>query len=110
MLQIGNEDWDLRRNLNWSEIAESNHADDVEVEVDNDDGSGEGLYFNGPRTAALQHNQNYYQNMNLRIIKADKNSTSPVPQGKNVSEIKFPRQYEGGKDKSRNKTVYSQVI
>lgn len=107
MLQIGNEDWDLRRNINWSEIAKSNHAEDGEV--DNDDGSGEGL-FNGPRTAALQHNQNYYQNMNLRIIKADKNATSPVPQGKNVSEIKFPRQYEGGKDKTRNKTVYSQVI
>ena len=102
MLQIGNEDWDLRRNLNWSEIDESNHAE----EVNDDDGSGE----DGPRTAALQHNQNYYQNTNLRIIKADSNASSPAPQGKNASEIKFPKHYEGGKDKSRNKTVYSQVI
>lgn len=104
MLQIGNEDWDLRKNLNWSEIDESNHAEEVN---DDDDGSGE----DGPRTAALQHNQNYYQNMNLRIMKADKNDSSPSPQGKNASEIKLlKKHYEGGKDKSRNKTVYSQVI
>lgn len=108
LLQIGNEDWDLRKNINWTEILKNNqHRNDV----DDDDGSGE-----GPKIAALRNNDlNYYQNMNLRIIKADKNesamSSSPALQGKNASEIKFPRQYEGGgtRDKPRSK-VYSQVI
>jgi hypothetical protein len=106
LLQIGNEDWDLRRNLNWSEV--------VNKHEELDDGSGE-----GPKTAPLRHNEmNYYQVTNLKIMKADKNETnslpaSSMPQAKNVSEIKLTvtRQNEGGggKDKLRNK-IYSQVI
>lgn len=79
-----------------------------------DDGSGE----DGPKTAPLRHEMNYYQITNLKIIKGDKNETnslpaSMTPQAKNTSEIKLTvtRQNEGGggKDKLRNK-VYSQVI
>jgi hypothetical protein len=109
LLQIGNEDWDLRRNLNWSEVAKGNKRDE-ELE----DGSGEAP--RGPHTAALRHNEmNYYQVTNLKIMKADKNETNSLPasvlrpQAKNITEIKLTRQNEGGKDKPRSK-VYSQVI
>lgn len=105
MLQIGNEDWDLRSNINWKEIAKSH--DDVE---NIDDGSGEGM-FNGPRTEALRHNEmNYYKVTNLKIIKADdtnKSIATAVPQGKNLSEIKLMKS-DGGKDKAKSK-VFSQV-
>lgn len=111
MLQIGNEDWDLNRNLNWSGIAKSNHN---EVDHIDDEGSGDHHSFSGPKTSALrQYDMNFYQMTNLRIIKPDKsdmNSTvaAPLPEGKNASENKLTRQYEG-KDKPQSK-VFSQVI
>lgn len=107
MLQVGNEDWDLRSNINWKEIAKS-HDDAENI----DDGSGEGM-FNGPRTEALRHNEmNYYKVTNLKIIKADDKNESistASPQGKNSSEIKLVKlKSDGGKDKAKSK-VFSQV-
>jgi hypothetical protein len=101
LLQIGNEDWDLRSNINWKEIAKSH--DDVEHI---DDSSGD-----GPRTEALRHNEmNYYKFTNLKIIKADERNESvatAVPQGKNSTEIKVIKS-DGGRDKAKSK-VFSQV-
>lgn len=108
LLQIGNEDWDLRSNINWQEIAKSNHHDDVESI---DDGSGEGM-FNGPRTEALRHKEmNYYKVTNLKIMKADDKNESIAtasPQAKNLTEIKLMKQSDGGRDKAKSK-VFSQV-
>jgi hypothetical protein len=115
LLQVGNEDWDLRKNINWTEIVKNNEDDDMEL--------------NGPRTEALRHDMNFYQVKSVKIIKPDegdnKNKTIPsLPRQQqpppppstqtqaspkaNSSEIKLSV-FENDKDKPRNK-VYSQVI
>ncbi|KAG5681708.1 hypothetical protein PVAND_011118 [Polypedilum vanderplanki] len=110
LLQVGNEDWDLRSNINWTEIINKNNEDDNDEESE----------FNGPRTEALRHDMNFYQVKSVKIIKPDdddnKNKTLPtsppplvqttMPKAKNSSEIKLSV-FENDKDKPKNK-VYSQ--
>jgi hypothetical protein len=96
LLQIGNENWNIRKNLNWTEII--NHHDDSKKE------------FDGPRTEALRVPElNFHQVTNVKIMSPDRNNTlllSSMPQA-NRSEIKIHPKVE--KTKQKNK-VYSQVF
>ena len=100
LLQVGNEDWDLRKNINWTEIIK-NKNDEEDVEL------------NGPRTEALRHNEmNFYQVKSVKILKAAKNETpTAAPQANNQTEmnLKISKPVEREKDKTKSK-VYSQVI
>jgi hypothetical protein len=118
LLQVGNEDWDLSKNINWTEIVKNNdEEDDSEL--------------NGPRTEALRHEMNFYQVKSVKIIKPDdgdiKNKTSSpssssslhppppspalqtLPKAKNSSKIKLSV-FGSDKDKPPRNKVYSQVI
>ncbi|XP_070496106.1 uncharacterized protein [Chironomus tepperi] len=106
LLQVGNEDWDLRKNINWTEIINNKKDDEEEDEIE----------LNGPRTAALRHNNdmNFYQVKSVKILKAAKNETpTAAPQAINQTEMNLkiskPEMIpiEREKDKVKSK-VYSQ--
>lgn len=114
-MQVGNEDWELRQNLNWSEIAKQ--TEEVEVDVNENE-------LNGPRTEALRHSEmSFYQVKSVKIIKPDgdvkenasssffplsPSSSSSSPQA-NSPQIKLSvKQRE--KDKPPGRKVFSQVI
>ena len=103
LLQVGNEDWDLRKNINWTEIINNKKDDEEEDEIE----------LNGPRTSALRHNEmNFYQVKSVKIIKAAKNETpTAAPQAINETKLnlKISKPVEREKDKTKSK-VYSQVI
>jgi hypothetical protein len=103
LLQVGNEDWDIRKNINWTEIIKNKKDSEEEDEIE----------LNGPRTAALRHNEmNFYQVKSVKIIKAAKNETpTAAPQAVNQTEmnLKISKPLEREKDKTKSK-VYSQVI
>lgn len=108
LLQVGNEDWDLRKNINWTEIIKNNNKNDDEEEED--------VELNGPRTAALRHNEmNFYQVKSVKILTATKNETpTAAPQANNQKNstklnLKITKPVESEKDKTKSK-VYSQVI
>ena len=104
LLQVGNEDWDLRKNINWTEIIKNNNKNDEEEED---------FELNGPRTEALRHNEmNFYQVKSVKIISAAKNETPTIaPQANNQTKLnlKITKPVEREKDKTKSK-VYSQVI
>jgi hypothetical protein len=98
LLEVGNESWDLRSNINWTEVVanqENNLTDDAEL--------------NGPRAEALRHDMNFYQVKSVKIIKPEKNDTAkvtaPKPQAK-ITDVKITKPVE--KEKPR-KEIYSQV-
>lgn len=102
LLQIGNEDWDFRKNVNWTEVIHNKNSN----EEDDDD------ELNGPRTEALRHNEmNFYQVKSVKIIKAAKNETPTATPQANFTDMKLSRQLEKEKEKDKAKNqVYSQVI
>ncbi|CAG9805629.1 unnamed protein product [Chironomus riparius] len=104
LLQVGNEDWDLRKNINWTEIIKNKKDDEEEDEIE----------LNGPRTSALRQNEmNFYQVKSVKIIKAAKNETpTAAPQAINQQNstklnLKISKPVEREKDKTKSK-VYSQ--
>lgn len=94
LLQIGNENYDVRKNINWTELVKDDEDDEE---------------LNGPRTAALRHDMNFYKFTNVKIITPDKNESQIETPQANVEKLKITRPVEKERKKLKSE-VYSQVI